>query len=62
MKTIYKYRQNFNEKPKKVTKKSLVERFGVDYVKRITNEAKQCYMNDPYTLFELGNGISIHFE
>ncbi|MCD8098033.1 MAG: hypothetical protein LUE31_08370 [Lachnospiraceae bacterium] len=43
MKTIYSIQG------KRVTKKALVERFGAERVKKMTQEAKEGFMEDPYT-------------
>ena len=62
MRTVYRYRENFMIKPKKVSKKSLELKYGKDYIKRITEEAKVHFLLEPLELYELGNGISITFE
>ena len=62
MKTVYKFRDNFSQRPKQITKRELEARFGKDYIKRITEDAKICYSQDPLVYYELGNGISIEFK
>jgi len=42
MKTVYRLQG------KKVTKKSLIEMFGAERIKRITKEAMETFKEDPY--------------
>jgi hypothetical protein len=59
MKTIYKL------EGKKISKKALIEKMGAERVKRMTEEAWETTMEDPYISndFMTGNGmLNISFE
>lgn len=50
---------------KKVTKKSLTERFGAEWVKKFTDEAWETFKEDPNIQFSqfIGNGcLTVEFE
>ena len=61
MRTNY-YLMNFHGKRQRVSKKDLEAKFGRETVKRLTDEAKETFMRDPYVELSFANGILIEFK